>query len=364
MEQAEIMSKQRIIFLNSHQGKSGFVSGRQLPPEYVLTCRFFASGVIDRTSTLDQGFDYVVCDPIPSPAKDSPSFAELCDIIGSEIVAEASKSGRNIHVLWSGGIDSTLALIAIMKAAEASDQRDLVQILLSMDSVQEYGAFYRQYINNKYRVQMISHPISEFLNPKALTVTGEHGDQLFGSMLLEPYVLGGSAHLDYQDVVPLVLTKLFGNPEDAYRVMRYLEPQIAAAPVPIRSLFDWIWWLNYSLKWQQVTLRMAVFRKKEVRETYESLRHFFRDPRLQAWSLANPSVRSAFVWKHYKDVAKQYILQFTADQNYYSNKKKVPSLKNVMLKPEVRRLYRSQVFMWEDFVPNFNMVEREVPKKL
>ena len=62
----------------------------------MLTCRFLSSSIIDRTLTLDQGFDYVVFDPIPEPAKNGATFAELCDTIGGEIVAEANASERNI----------------------------------------------------------------------------------------------------------------------------------------------------------------------------------------------------------------------------------------------------------------------------
>ena len=245
-----------------------------------------------------------------------------------------------------------------MKAVEAANQRDMLQVLLSIESVHEYTAFFSQYINQKYRVKPITSPISKFFNPKAIIVTGEHGDQLFGRHLLKSYVRKGSAHLDYRDYLPIILTERFGNPLDAYRVMRYLEPQIAAAPVPIRTLFDCIWWLNFSLKWQQASLRLPVFRRKKVQKTYESMRHFFGDQRFQAWSLANPTVRSTFVWKHYKDVAKQYILQFTGDLAYYCNKKKVPSLRQLMIDPKLKKQYRIQAFMSEDFQPIFNLVEK------
>ena len=106
-----------------------------------------------------------------------------------------------------------------MKAVEAANQRDMLQVLLSIESVHEYTAFFSQYINQKYRVKPITSPISKFFNPKAIIVTGEHGDQLFGRHLLKSYVSKGSAHLDYRDYLPIILTERFGNPLDAYRVM-------------------------------------------------------------------------------------------------------------------------------------------------
>ena len=347
-----------ILFLNTHQATSGIISGSALPREYVLTCKFLGCGVIDRTSTLNQGFDYVVLDPIPAPVKDGCTFEDICDAIGTEIVSEALESKRRISVLWSGGIDSTTALIAIMKAAEAQDQHDLVEILLSIDSINEYPKFYLDHIDNKYCVKSITHPISDFLNPDSLTVTGEHGDQLFGNYLLQPYVHTGAAQLDYQDVLPLVITERLGSAKNSNRVMRFLEPQIATAPLPILTLFDCMWWLNFSLKWQQVTLRLPVFCKERVREIYESLHHFFRDPRFQSWSLGNRAVRFTPVWELYKHVAKQYILEFTGDVNYFLYKEKEASLKNVMISPEAKRENHFEVFMREDFHPIFTLVER------
>ena len=47
-----------IIFLNKNQALSGFVGDLALPPEYVLLVKAFGCGAIDRTETLDQGFDY------------------------------------------------------------------------------------------------------------------------------------------------------------------------------------------------------------------------------------------------------------------------------------------------------------------
>jgi hypothetical protein len=349
------MTAQRLIFLNFRQADSGTVEYRQLPHDYVLACRFLHCGIIDRTSTLDQGFDYAVLDRIPAPAIDGPTFAALCDTVGAEIVAEALETRRRISVLWSGGIDSTTALIAIMKAAEARDCRDRVRVLLSHSSVHEYPGFFLRHINGAYRFRSVTHPIAEFLNPAVINVTGEHGDQLFGSQLLESYVRRGLGGVDYRDILPLVILERLGNPRSAHRVERYLEPVIAAAPVPIRTLFDCMWWLNFSLKWQDVTLRLSVFRGDETCAVYGSLRHFFRDERFQAWSLANGAERLPPGWTRYKDLAKQYIFAFSGDQAYYRHKEKEDSLKNVLVDSASTVAYRA--FMCEDFRPVVSTVE-------
>jgi hypothetical protein len=349
------VSFHRILFLNYRQTERGDVDGDALPRDYVLACRFLHCSIIDRTQTLDQGFEYAVLDPIPAPATDGVSFAELCDAIGAELVAEAIASGREIGVLWSGGIDSTTALIAIMKAAAARGCGDWVRVLLSLDSVHEYPRFFLRHINGRYRTQAVTHPISASLDPAILTVTGEHGDQLFGSHLLESYVRRGVGGEDFQEILPLVLLERLGSPRSAYRVRRYLEPVIAAAPIPIRTLFDCMWWLNFALKWQEVTLRLAAFRGEQARAVYGSLRHFFRDKRFQAWSLANTAGRCVPVWTSYKTEAKRYILDYTGDRDYYRTKEKEDSLKNVIANFASPNGY--SIYMREDFRPVVTAVE-------
>lgn len=342
------MTADALIYLNARQAESGRAGRVVLPRDYVLACRFFRCGIMDRTRSLDQGFDYVTLDPIPPP-DGGASFAELCDRTGAELVEEALDAGRRLRLLWSGGIDSTTALIAVMKAAEERGCREIVRVLVSFSSVQENPVFFRQHLYGRYSIEPVSHPVSEFLDAAALNVTGEHGDQLFGSQFLEPYVRRGLASEPYREILPFVLLERLRNPVSARRVGHYLEPVIAAAPVPIRTLFDYMWWLNFSLKWQDVTLRLTALRGERAHEVYGSLRHFFRSPAFQAWSLANPAIREVATWARYKEPAKRYILEFTGDEDYYRTKEKEDSLRNVLLDPQGEQAVRA--FMRADFRP-------------
>jgi hypothetical protein len=342
------MNRESVVFLNRLQVGQGILFDRELPRVYMLASRFMHCGIIDRTNSLDQGFDYTILDPIPEPVRQCPSFGELCDAIGNELVAAAIESRRIIAILWSGGIDSTAALIAIMKAAERQSQHGRVQILLTQQSVEEYPKFYLRYIKDRYDQVPVTPPIAEFLRPDCLNVTGEHGDQLFGSQLLASYVQAAISHRKYEAVLPEVLFESLRNVRAADRVMRYLGPVIDQAPVRIVTLFDCLWWLNFSLKWQHVTLRLAALRERQSRLVYDSLRHFFRDQRFQQWSFSFHPQRGVSVWERYKDPAKEYIHAYTGDEDYFLHKQKEPSLGNVMRNPEGVRP-RLCISMMEDF---------------
>ena len=330
------------------RSKAATSRGR-FPRDYTLACRFLHCSILDRTLTLDQGFDYVALDPIPTSASDGPGFSTLCDTIGKEIVDDAIDTRREIHVLWSGGIDSTTALIAVLKAARANGWVNKVAVTLTVESVQEYPRFFLEHIDGCLRALPAKSPIAACIDKGALTVTGEHGDQLFGSHLLRSYVRRGFGSVDYRDIIMAVLIERLRSPRTAYRVRRYLQPVIDAAPVPICTLFDYLWWLNFSLKWQEVSLRLCIFGGDDPAAIQSATRHFFRDQRFEAWALGQHASRCPPSWDRYKEEAKRYIRDFTGDDAYYRSKEKEDSLKNVM--PRSDDGEPVAVFMREDFRP-------------
>ncbi len=351
-----------IIFLNARRASSQRVERHRPVEGYRHASEFFHCGIIDRTQTLDQGFPYAVLDPIPEQKEDSTTFGELCDTMGTEIVSKAIESSRGIRVLWSGGIDSTSALISLMKASQAANRPDLLEVFYSSHSLAEYPSFYEQHIRDNYPSTMIDGQVAKTLDTRYINVTGEHGDQLFGSMVLEPYVKKGVAQQSYQDTLPGVVFDHLQDGKKTDQVMDYLEPQIQSAVMPVTTLFDALWWINYSMKWQHVTLRLPAF-SDNARGAYESLEHFFRDGRFQNWSLTHPEIRQVEDWRKYKDEAKRYILDYTGDIEYYNNKTKEGSLKNVMRGTNGDTPVSYRIHMTDNFQPRFIADDRSMPKQ-
>ncbi|MEL7159218.1 MAG: hypothetical protein AAFN92_00560 [Bacteroidota bacterium] len=348
-----------VLFLNSHRGKSGVLNGRKLPEADVLACKFFDCGIIDRSGTLDLGFDYKVLDPISQGEPEESGFGAICDAVATDLCTRARAQERKIRVLWSGGIDSTVALIGLLKALPETEYHRL-EVLLNMISINEYPLFFRRYILNKVPFRQVPAPITQHFGKRQLIVTGEHGDQLFGSDKLLPLIANGLAYESWEDVLPLHLFEKFGKAKKVDRLLDYLRPQIAAAPVPIRSTYELFWWLNYSLKWQQVTLRLPVFTfSEDVRGVYDRTCHFFRDDRFQRWSIANHPNRHSEGLSDYKLPAKRYIHAFTGDDDYLQNKTKEPSLKNVILDRQRQGNTRYRIVMDEDFRPSIETFHKQ-----
>lgn len=73
--------------------------------------------------------------------------------------------------------------------------------------------------------------------------------------------------------------------------VEWMEQQTSRAPIPIVSVFDYLWWISFSMKWQHVALRiLSVDGERDravLRERYERTVHFFNSEEFQQWSLRN-----------------------------------------------------------------------------
>lgn len=192
---------------------------------------------------------------------------------------------------------------------------------------------------------------------KPLLVTGEHGDQIFGSMYMRYFydvdesvthstlsplpssspslskfssssthnrarTLFSSARNNTQPraggkgngdglIPPIAQRLLRGTQLEPWRAimpgffvaaraipvaargkwLEWMEKQTNQAPVPIVSVFDYLWWISFSMKWQHVALRiLAADGEREnsvLQNRYERTVHFFNTDGFQLWSMRN-----------------------------------------------------------------------------
>lgn len=318
-----------LVHLDARMGVRPTILGHAVPPGYRLACLYFGTGLIDRTQTLDQGFPYRVLDPIPPRAQAVPSIEMLVAEQAQAIVHRAREQNCQIRLLWSGGIDSTAAACALLTAL--ADDRDRLEICYSSASRKEYPDFFDTVVKRHRRRRM--RKVSDMLDPAYLVVTGECGDQLFGSVKVTGQPIA-RLRRPWQSELPALLAESFASPQRADAVLRYLEPQIARAPVPLPDLYELMWWLNFSLKWQAVTLRMSVSTGPDRYPTLaDAVVHFYQTPGFQRWALVNPNRRIGGTWQSHKWPLKDIILAFTGDRRYYDTKVKVPSLGGMLRVP-------------------------------
>lgn len=147
-----------------------------------------------------------------------------------------------------------------------------------------------------------------------MIVTGEHGDQIFGSnklaenpeWIVQPIsrYLGDSAFTGYLEQIELLN---------------------AANLVPIRTIKPMLWWWNFTVKWQEITFRSLSDLQDEG--SFRNVRHFFQTDDFQRWSIVNPDMKIRQDLQSYKWPAEDFIYRYTKDADYLDNKIKIGSLR-------------------------------------
>ncbi len=262
-----------------------------------------------------------------------------CGRTFEEMVEERALELKNIpdivYVMWSGGIDSSTTLLSLILNWPKEDL-ERVHILASYESKVEFPVFWNlltQMFKNRIHTSY-AHPEQYLQNGHI--ITGEHGDQIFGSDIINiavKYFGDEAINRPWQEIMPPIYRYMFNFLSAEKFVNRYL-PTLSKSLYPIRTTFEWVWWFNFTNKWQHVKHRMLLLKDWENPSiTFKKVHHFFDTPKWQKWSMENPDKKIKDTLTSYKWPAKQFIVKEIKDQSYLS-KPKLPSLKSVFLNKE------------------------------
>jgi len=306
---------------------------------------------IDRTGTIRTPVKVKSLFPIPAFEPFKKTFEQICDERSTEILQRARELDVRINVLWSGGIDSTLVLISLLKQA-AKEDKERINVLMSNDSIQENSRFFREHVSGSLMLG-ISADVVKALGANDLIVTGEHNDQLFGADLMGPIAFALGPQIMHQPLDLEMFAEQFtrgaGSIEMARWYMTLMDRVRQAAPIPLTTNYDFAWWINFTLKWQTVFSRLIMFvepsRAHLITKEWIATRYlpFYNTEDFQRWSLHNNDKKVKDTWASYKWPCKDIIYDFTKDAEYRDTKTKVGSLGSLMLG------YDSMIFIDENF---------------
>ena len=274
-------------------------------------------------------------EPIPVVNKFNKTFEECC--------MDAAKNlwslGKPIELFWSGGIDSSGALIALL---ETKSKNDVFNIRYTQDSIDEFPLMWEKMVKDKN--DPLSHKEmlddSLFENHDIIKVTGECGDQCFGSDALHKNL---HRHDDDWETIfswskdeifhnqPVELRNNISEEEFIQRkvaISEILFDNVDDAAIEVKTIFDLYWWMNFCFKWQDVDSRM-IFTFSSTAE-WKSTISFFNTENFQKWSIVNHDIKHGGTWETYKQPAKEYINKYIKDETYRKNKTKEPSLIKVL----------------------------------
>lgn len=219
---------------------------------------------------------------------------------------------------YSGGIDSTTMLVSLLRTWSKADLAR-VTIRMTNHSLYENPAFFNSFVaKGPWKLESAMRDPSQMLvEEDGLLVTGDMGDQLFGSsVLIQPVAILGDGILSepYQQGVPKVIGAMGYDVKAGWEVLAHFEPCLSECPTPVRTTAEYLWWFEFSQKWQNVKYKFLESVTWDKRATYGThVRHFFDTEAFQIWSLHHPDEKIRDDWASYKYPAKNFIYDFFKD---------------------------------------------------
>lgn len=312
--------------------------------------------LIDRTGKLSMPYNFEIYPDWKMPNYDSnflKTFEECCDQRTQEIINQADQENKKIHIFWSGGIDSTLILVSFIKKLGMNKVKEKIRIFLSIGSISENYYFFDRYVSKLNYTN--SYCIEDLFFDDEIIVTGEYSDQIFGSDLaLKLYKKSNKTYEFHDDYDREKFHSLFVDEDTEISLIDYhkdspyrgleidsreswldlLEESVLSSGLPLKSMFDYLWWFNFNFKWQSIYFRMVIRTKNQNAINYnflnKNLIYYFGSKDFQLWSMKNLDKKINDSWHTYKFPAKKYIYEFDGNKNYLDYKVKKGSLYQIL----------------------------------
>tara|TARA_B110000503_G_scaffold93659_1_gene141232 strand:- start:231 stop:1202 length:972 start_codon:yes stop_codon:yes gene_type:complete len=252
-------------------------------------------------------------DPVPDiPANFTPTFRELVNRRATELW----DIGKPIRLWWSGGIDSTCALVGLLQTRRLDCN---IIVYLSNKSVEENPDFYDILVKNKVKLQW--HSLEDYMydntynwNGETINVNGCGGDELFLS--ITDRTLDIESFFKIKDTHWSNIVGKF----DYNTVEKYIE----LSPYKPETCWELLWW--FSRTTDDLSSRYMSPRFLKDPSVYSLEHAFFYTKYFELWSISNPYAGHNGTPDSYKYPMKKYIYDFDKNENYLNHKKKISSL--------------------------------------
>jgi hypothetical protein len=289
----------------------------------------------DRTGVMNLPIHIKPLYPIPTFRTFTKTFAELCDERATEILSRSERLNAPIYIMYSGGIDSTCVVVSMLKNATAA-QRKKLTILLSDQSIQENPKFYDEHLKGKIQIGP-SMSFSERLGTNDILLSGEHNDMIMGSEKIGKLMMRYGPHSIYERYNRTMMIEFYAgmvqeNTNLSTFYIDMFEKICAQAPMPLTTNMDFLWWINFAIKWQSCYAYILLLTPEKqthlINQEYLDSRFvsFYNTDDFQLWSMNNLDKRIKDTWKSYKWVPKEIIYSYNKDAEYRDHKMKRGSL--------------------------------------
>jgi hypothetical protein len=295
------------------------------------------------------------------------SYEQVTDERAHEIKIKIQK-GDKFAVMYSGGMDSTLVLVSLLKNL-TKEELESVAICASVHSMIENPILWEKHIQGKFKIfDSTKHTYDDYIHMGYRPITADEGDCIFGTSIglqlyhnFDYYVSElsvetqakllplrykiSSADIHYtvfQDIIARHLA--YDTTPEGLKFGRLLYQKyhrnIQTASVPVHSLHDFFWWLIFNVKYLNCSVRGAIYFNHSIpiRKCIDSIENWFNGGEYQQWSMVNNNngekIKNTLAT--YKYAQRRYIYDFDKNEWYFKYKTKLESLSNLLVKGKMK----------------------------
>jgi hypothetical protein len=298
---------------------------------------------------LIPGYEMPAYDP-----KFNKTFSEVTDELALKI-RDRINLGEKFSVMYSGGIDSTVIVSALIKNLTEHELEN-ISISASIQSVIENPVFYDKFIYNKFKIiDSNKNKYDDIIDQGFTPITADEGDCIFGTVFglnfynnFDYYIsdFGSSRKSKLEKIRYKISDSDVHYSEYADPLIKYLGIQrnqefgklfyeklvhnVNTSNVPIHSLHDFFWWLIFNIKYLNCAVRGSIYLndRLETKFVMDKIVNWFSDDQYQKWSMVNNNNGQKIkkTLASYKQAAKDYIYDLDKNEWYKNFKIKLESL--------------------------------------
>ena len=190
----------------------------------------------------------------------SDKFDAITDKRSIELLSLVNNFNKKLAIFWSGGIDATVMLSAIIKNWPKQDWEKVV-VFLNDYSLLENPTFFHNFIRSKFQCQFFK-DYASYPDIKQYIITdGLLADRLWKPMLVTDYALayGDDSCANYwvdeqNNFINFLVEIRKIRKESANNIVARINTNLSSVNVPLKTVNDVFRWVNYNLMWQQTYL--------------------------------------------------------------------------------------------------------------
>jgi hypothetical protein len=271
--------------------------------------------------------------------------------------------------MFSGGIDSTLIMAALIKNLSVEELKNIV-VCFNAQTLIENPVFCKRYIFDKFTtLDSSSNKYDDLIEQGYCPITGDEGDSIFGTMMGHDIFQNYSYYVDnvssesrvYLDSIrnkvtsadvhwsaykDLIIQQFGSNGDLEFGRSLYekFAKNINSSSIPIQSLHDFYWWIIFNIKYVNCATRITLMLNDRLhcKDVFENWAvNWFNTDDYQRWSMVNNNngEKIELSTATYKMAARKYIYDLDHNDWYFYFKLKIGSLgPNVIFNQEVSHL--------------------------